>query len=420
MKAAVLLLAVAGTVSCSRKGESNNDFKDLPNTVVLEWNEIAFRAFDGPAYQHSLMAARINAMTHIAMHDALNAVRAEYASYAFSGKDENADPVATAVAAAHAVLLHEIPGKKNFLDSALARSLVSVKEGEARRRGLALGKLAAQAIITVRKEDGAARDPFGTVAPSSAPGVYQVVPPFDFVFAPHWEYQPLFALSSKDQFRPAPHPALGSAEYLAAFNEVKETGKLNSGSRTEDQSAYTKFWYEFSEAGWNRVARVAATNKKLGLYETARLFALVDMALADAYTAGWDAKFHYNFWRPYTAIRAAANDGNKATEADPVWEPAEPTPPVQDYPSTHSALGNAAATVLALVLGDQTAFTMTSFTATPAGSTRSFNSFSEAADENADSRVRAGIHFRFSCEAGQDMGNKIGKWVVNTQLKPLH
>ena len=118
--------------------------------------------------------------------------------------------------------------------------------------------------------------------------------------------------------------------------------------RTSDQTSYTKFWYEFSEAGWNRVARTVVASKNLNMLEAARLFALVDMAIADAYIAGWDSKFHYNFWRPYTAIRNAANDGNNATTGDATWEPAEPTPPVQDYPSTHSALGNAAAESTAL------------------------------------------------------------------------
>ena len=146
--------------------------------------------------------------------------------------------------------------------------------------------------------------------------------------------------------------------------------------------------------------------------------ALVNMALADSYTAGWDSKFFYNHWRPYTAIRHAENDGNPQTAASADWEPLMPTPPVHDYPSTHSALGNAAATVLASLLGNETPFTMTSNTAQPSGSTRSFRSFHEAADENADSRVMAGIHFRFACEAGQTLGNKVGKWTVENHLRP--
>jgi hypothetical protein len=141
------------------------------------------------------------------------------------------------------------------------------------------------------------------------------------------------------------------------------------------------------------------------------------MALSDAYVAGWDAKYHYDLWRPYTAIREADTDGNPASSADPEWEPAEPTPPVQDYPSTHSALGNAAAAVLASVFGDETGFTFASSSADPAQPTRSFSSFSQAADENADSRVMGGLHFRFACDAGQELGREVGGWTVTNQLR---
>lgn len=408
------------TLSCSRNNYPADPIKTLPNDVVLKWNEVAYEGFGGVKYQHSLMASRINAMVHIAIHDALNGVYPRYTTYAFTGQDAGADPVAAAATAAHAVLVHELPGKKGFLDSALQQSLMPVNNGEAKDRGIKLGKDAAQAIIAIRADDGSAGNPMVPIPVTDVPGKYQVVPPFNICFAPYWENVKLFGLQKKDQFRVAAPPALNSAAYAAAFNEVKETGKLNSTTRTTEQTAYAKFWYEFSEAGWNRVARTAAINKKLNLLETARLFALVDIALADAYTAGWDSKAHYNLWRPYTAIHFAAADGNDHTSADDQWLPSENTPPVQDYPSTHSALGNAAATVLAKVLGDNTGFTITSPTAFPAGSTRSFTSFSQAAKENADSRVRAGIHFRFACEAGLDLGNKVGDWTVNNYCKPLN
>jgi hypothetical protein len=353
------------------------------------------------------------------MHDALNGIEETYSRYAFNGRDSKADPIAAAATAAHVVLLNELPEKKGFLDSALARSLSGVDEGEAKTRSVVLGKSAAQALLLKRGNDGSTGEVFGQIPPSAVAGIYQPVPPFNICFAPFWENVKLFSLERKDQFRSKPLPALNSPAYTAAFNEVKAVGKLNSETRTPDQTAFAKYWYEFSEAGWNRVARTVAINKKLNMLDAARLFALVDMALADAYIAGWDAKIHHNFWRPYTAIRQADMDGNAATAPDAAWEPSEPTPPVHDYPSTHSALGNAAATVLARILGDNTLFSMPSPTAQPAGATRSFTSFSQAANENAESRVMAGIHFRFSCEAGQELGNKIGHWTVDNHLKPL-
>jgi hypothetical protein len=357
-------------------------------------------------------------MTHIAMHDALNAVYPVYSTYVFNERDPDADPIAASVSAAYTVLVHEIPEKIAYLDSALQKSLSDIADSEAKSAGIRLGKNAGQAIINARSNDGSASDPIGVIPQSDQPGVYQAVPPFDFVFAPFWKDMRPFGLQKTAQFRSAPHPSVESSEYAEAFAEVKETGMLKSASRSEDQNACANFWYEFSEAGWNRMARIVAENRNLNLLETARLFALVDMAMADAYIAGWESKFHYNLWRPYTAIRNAQVDNNDYTEADLQWEPAMPTPPVQDYPSTHSALGNAAATVLANILGDQTTFTMVSATAID-GKTRSFTSFKQAADENADSRVQAGIHFRFACDAGQEMGDKIGQWIVENYLKPI-
>ena len=413
------LMTCLNVLSCSNDHFKGPDKKKLSNTIILEWNEIAYEVFGGEKYQNSLMASRINAMVHLAMHDAINATYSVYASYAFKGRDESADPIAAAAAAAHSVLSHEIVEKKAFLDSALQKSLSKIAEGESKKRGLELGKEAALAIIAARSNDGSDGNPISPVAPSTTPGVYQAVPPFDFVFAPFWGNIKPFGLQTNQQFRSILPPSLNSVEYVTAFNEVKEMGKLNSTSSTSDQKAYSRFWYEFSEAGWNRVARTIAENKKLNLFETARLFALVDMAMADAYIAGWESKFYYNLWRPYTAIRHASRDDNDNTIEDSQWEPAMPTPPVQDYPSTHSALGNAAAGVIASIVGDHTPFTMSSPTALPANSTRSFTSLSQAADENADSRVMAGIHFRFACTAGQRLGDQVAEWVVSNHLKPL-
>ena len=400
-------------------GNDAVDLTGLPNQVILDWNLAVVEAMGGETYQHSLLASRISAMTHIAMHDALNAIAPLYKTYAFQGSDPEADPIAATAVAAHAVLSASFPDQQALLDAKLTASLAGIEEGTGKTRGLALGKEAAAAILALRQDDGAFQDPIAAVPVSDVPGVYQAVPPFDFVFAPHWRTMLPFALEKPEQFRIEPPVSLDSEVYAEDFNEVKTVGEINSATRTPDQTAYAKFWYEFSEMGWNRVTRVVAVEQKLDLPKTARLFALVNMAMADAYTAGWDSKFYYDFWRPYTAIRAAEADGNPYTTADADWEPAQPTPPVQDYPSTHSALGNAAATVLAYVLGNNTAFTLTSSTAPQGNAQRSFSSFSEAADENADSRVMAGIHFRFSCTAGQTLGTQIGQWVVENQLRPL-
>ncbi len=415
----MIVLTCLNSTGCSNGQAQEPEVETLSNKVILEWNAVAYEAFGGELYQNSVMASRINAMVHLAMHDAINAIYPKYATYAFTGKDASADPTAAAASAAYEVLVHEIPNQKVFLDTALNLTLLWIQNGEAKQKGIALGKQAGQAILDNRANDGSAGDPIHPIAGINMPGVYQTVPPFDFVFAPFWSDMKAFGLQKNDQFRSVPPPSLESEAYTVAFNEVKSLGRTGSTLRTEEQTFYAKFWYEFSEAGWNRVARTIATDKNLDLYETARLFALVDMAMADAYIAGWDSKFHYNLWRPYTAIRYADQDGNSGTMGDLEWEAEMPTPPVQDYPSTHSALGNAAATVIANLVDGSTSFTMISPTAVPANSSRSFNSVKQAADENADSRVQAGIHFRFACTAGQDMGDKIGLWLVNNYLQPL-
>lgn len=397
------------------------ELEQYSNQIILDWNLAAYDAMGGnsPAYQHTHLASRINAMTHIAMHDALNAIAPRYQTYAFHQKNSEADPIAAVATAAYEVLVNQVPAQKTMLDGRLATSLATIPEGSAKTQGIELGKKAAAAIIALRQNDGAFQDPISVPAGTNQPGEYQVVPPFNFVFAPFWKTMQTFSLQKPEQFRIVPQPLLTSQAYEEGFNEVKRIGQKDSPHRSAEQSAIAKFWYEFSEIGWNRVTRTAATDKKLDILTTARLFALVNMALADSYTAGWDSKFHYNFWRPYTAIRSADLDGNENTIADPNWEPAEPTPPVQDYPSTHSALGNAAATVLTAVLGENVGFTMTSTTAQVPGSMRTFYNFLEAADENAESRVLAGIHFRFSCVKGQELGNQIGKWTVEHHLKPV-
>jgi hypothetical protein len=387
------------------------------NEVILTWNTVAHDALVAhDEYMNPLAAARLYAILHLAQHDAINGVDPIFESYTLDARDRAADPTAAAAAAAHGILVDLFPAQRARFDEQLALSLREVPPGT-RARGIALGERAAAAILEQRQGDGSDTPIVGDYVPGSGAGKYQFTPPFPFAFAPGWQHVRPFALASADQFRSAPPPALGSSRYAADFNEVKAVGSRDSELRTPDQTAYAKFWYEFSEIGWNRIARTVAAERRLGMQSTARLLALLNMALSDAYVAGWDSKYHYDLWRPYTAIRGADSDGNPLTLPEADWEPAEPTPPVQDYPSTHSALGNAAAAVLGSVFGDATSFSFASPTAEDAAATRSFTSFSQAADENADSRVRAGLHFRFACDAGQELGRQVGAWTVENWLR---
>jgi hypothetical protein len=393
----------------------------VPNDVIIAWNTIAHDALmTHDEYANPLVATRIFTMVHLAQHDAINAVDRVYEAYSFTdpaGSGASADPVTAAAAAAHGVLSALFPEQYGVFDEHLNLALATASDSLAGARGVTLGYQAAAAILQLREDDGSDTPPVGDYEPGVGPGKYQPTPPFGFAFAPGWRDVMTFALTSAAQFRSPAPPALDSEVYADHFNEVRTVGVAASDVRTADQTAYAKFWYEFSDIGWNRIARNVAKARGLGLQSTARLFALLNMAMADAYIAGWDSKFHYDLWRPYTAIREADSDGNDGTYGDGEWEPLMPTPPVQDYPSTHSALGNAAAAVLASVFGDNVNFTFQSTSAEPALSSRSFSSFSQAADENAASRVMAGLHFRFACEAGQDLGRSIGEWTVENHLR---
>jgi hypothetical protein len=392
---------------------------DGSNAAIVDWSQAAYDAFVAEEkYANPLRAARVLAMVHIAQHDALAAIRPAYAAHTFVGAVPDADPVVAASSAAYDVLAAELPGQRTQLAARLARTVESAPDRAAAEKGVTLGQRAAGAIRERRRTDGADTPAMVRQKWQDRPGAFKPVAPWDIIFAPGWQRLQPFALQTAAQFRVAAPPALESAEYATAFNEVKRLGGKASAARSADQAAYAAFWYEFSDIGWNRIARVVAGERQLGLQATARLFAMLNMAISDAYVAGWDSKLHHNFWRPATAIQKADGDGNPATAPDAGWESAHVTPPIQDHPSTHSALGDAAAEVLAHVFGDATSFSFTSTTGVPATVTRRFATFTEAANENADSRVMAGLHFRFACRAGQALGRQIGAWVTSTALQP--
>jgi hypothetical protein len=284
---------------------------------------------------------------------------------------------------------------------------------------VAIGQAAAAAILALRSADGSiAPMPY---TPGTGPGIWQPTPPALLPAAlPGWGQVTTFALASGGQFRPA-RPAffdLTSAEYAADYNEEKNIGDANSATRNAEQSEIARFWYEASPFGWNRIARNVLAKQNLDLWESAQLFALLNFAMADGFIAGFEAKYFYNFWRPVTAIRAGGADDNPDTIADPAWLPFLVTPNIPDYPSTHSVLGAAAAEVMARFFGaDAISFTTTSGAPFP-GITRSFTGFSQAAQENADSRVYAGIHFRSACRDGLIQGAQIGRYVFEHALQP--
>ncbi|HEY5980457.1 MAG TPA: vanadium-dependent haloperoxidase [Microlunatus sp.] len=419
---ALLVLGIVADAKGEKIPEDDVASKDSPATssqVVVDWSRIVVEAAMSDDGFVSFMGTRHQVMMHIAMHDALNAIDPRFDQYAYFGRSKGAHPIAAAAKAAHDVLVAVYPAQQATLDAELATWLARVPNGPGKTKALTLGAKAAAAIVALRQGDGTDVDLFSpTYAPGTQPGDYQFVPPYDFTFAEDLRYATPFGLRSPEQFRvPAP-PALTSRTYATAYNEVASVGAINSATRTTDQSNYANWWYEGSEIGWARVARVTTTSEELELWRAARMFALVHMTLYDSYVAGWDSKYHWDFWRPYTAIRAGDTDGNRRTVKDGTWQSYLETPPVQDYPSTHSTLGAGAAEVLKRSFRtDRVPFSMDSSTALPANPVRSFNTFTQAANENADSRVRAGIHFRFATEQGKALGRTVGAYIVEHHLQ---
>jgi hypothetical protein len=397
---------------------------DRCDQVVIDWNlrtHATLKADNG--YADPMAASRVLAMVHLAMHDAVNAVEPRFAAHAYQPAPgtarAEADAAVAAAVAAHDVLAALFPKQREALAAALDTTLLDAGVGRAFEQGRAIGTAAAAAMLARRRDDGSGADePY---RPGTRPGQYRFTPGFEFLASPHWRAVTPFTMRSPQQFRVAPPPALDSAEYAAAFDEVKASGsQAADAARSLDQTHYAAYWYEFSDIGWNRIARSVARTKPQDLWQRARTFALLNAAMADAYIAGWDSKMHHDFWRPVTAIRLAADDGNARTTADAAWTPLLVTPPVQDHPSTHSALGAAAAAVLAHAFGsDRVRFTMASPSARPEAPVRTFTSFSAAARENADSRVRAGLHFRFATTAGLQLGEQIGRQAAREHLAPL-
>jgi membrane-associated phospholipid phosphatase len=267
-----------------------------------------------------------------------------------------------------------------------------------------------------------------------APGVYAEFSahsgtPEGFVFGAGWARARPFLVDRADRFRSPPPPPVNGPDYARAFAEVKEVGRFASTSRTDDQTHLAMWWKEFVEKSHNRLARELAVAEGLDLWQAARLFALLDAAVYDGYVAVFADKFRYDHWRPYTAIRWAAHDGNPATDEDPTWDNTHRhTYPFPSYPSAHGTACAAAMTVLAEVFGDDRPVTMTTPEVDAAGPllekvpmdppTRSFPSFSAAAEECALSRVYLGIHFRYDSVAGNRLGRQIGRYALEGYLRP--
>jgi len=328
---------------------------------------------------------------------------------------------AAASAAGHAVLVALFPAAAASFDALHAKTLAAIGDGPQKNRGVVWGKSVAEQILANRATDG-----WNAVVPppsGSGPGYWVPTPPaFAPYLLPQWGMVAPFTMPSSAHFRPPGPPALTSAKYAADYNEIKALGRAIGSTRTADQSEIALFWADGAgtqtpPGHWNSIAQQVGADLGNTLEDNARLFALLNLAMADAAICAWDAKYTFDFWRPVTAIRNGDLDGNPATERDPTWSSFIVTPPFPDYVSGHSTFSSAAATVLAMFYGtDNIGFT-TGSDFLP-GITRSYSSFSAAAEEAAVSRLYGGIHFRSANEDGLHAGLNIGAWAFTHCLQP--
>jgi membrane-associated phospholipid phosphatase len=387
--------------------------------AVIAWDSIlldAIRVGKTPPP----VAARAMAMMSAAVYDAVNAIVPQHALYHDTQVlQPNADLTAAAAQAAHDVLAALFPSQAATFDADLASWLGKVPAGSAKSAGIDVGQQAAAAILAWRANDGSGATVSYT--PGTNPGDWQPTPPaFAPALLPQWPDVTPFAMTAGNQFRPAGPPALTSQAYADAVNEVEAIGSATSTTRTADQTQIANFWADgggtMTPPGhWNQIAQDVSLQRGLSLAQNAQLFFALNIAEADAGIAAWDAKYAYNFWRPVTAIQNAGQDGNAATTADPTWTSMLTTPNFPSYMSGHSTFSGAASTVLAGFFGAQLGFTDHGDPTQPY--TRSFASFTAAADEAGLSRIYGGIHYSFDNVDGLATGRALGNYVASNFLQ---
>jgi hypothetical protein len=406
---------VAAGIACAALITSSSSRADM----VTDWNETAEAVIRASTPSPPLQI-RALAIVNAAIYDAVNGIARNYEPYFVTDTaPPGARQEAAAAQTAFTALMGLFPAQSGLLEAKLAESLASIPghqgESQSIARGRAWGEQVAQAVLAWRATDG-----LSTVVPpyfgGFAPGQWRSIPDGTVPGAlPQFATLVPFTMSSSSQFRPGPPPALESAQYAADVNEVKAIGRVDSAIRTASQTELSLLWGATAPVDENAVAR-SVVPPSYALADTARFFALINFAACDGMIAGFDAKYHYGFWRPFHAIRLADTDGNPATEPDPLWTSLIPAPNHPEYISTHSTLTGATMRVLALLLGDETPFTLSS--AGLPGVTATYQSFSDAAVEVGLSRIWGGIHFRTACEVGRGVGEYIADQAVANYLQP--
>lgn len=409
MKRHLLLAAAAAAGLCAASTASAAI--SIGSDPILYWNTLAIQHLVGGLPGAPLLGGapgqtRGYAMVNIAMHDAVNAtLGGPNRSYLNGVSSFGGDTRAAAAQAAYNVIVGLRGSSNAELDQALAGSLAMVSNATARANGASTGSAYAGAIFGNRIGDGSTNPKGITYTTTGLPGDWRPTSAANPA-VPFWGEVIPFTMASGDQFRAGPPPALDSAEYAAAYNEVKAIGSNTAeamGIRTVDQTASALFWDSAAGSPWMQIGLAVAEDEGLSTLGNARTFALLATSLADAIIGGFDTKYEYRRWRPLTAIGTGGTDANGDMVGDPDWMSLFPAPMHPSYISTHSALSGAGATVLSSIFGDDEEFTISI-----AGDTKTFAGLEEAALDGANSRLWGGIHFSFDNAAGLTMGRQIG------------
>lgn len=387
--------------------------------VVTEWNEIAEMVIVSNAKRPAGAALADMAYVHAAIYDAVNAIDGRYSFYKIqiSNAPKDASKEAAAITAAYQVLKKLFPAQQQYLETKYQESLSTISEGKSKTDGILIGETVASKFIQNRANDGRdANVPF--IQKIKASGVWQpTFPAYSAPLTPWLARMRPFVIESPWQFRPSGPPSLSSPKWAKDFNETKTFGDLNSRARTPAQTEIGLFYTEHAGSQLSRIFRDFSIAQKISLEDNARLFAMLYLSVADSLIAAWDSKYHFNYWRPVTAIRNADSDGNKLTVADSEWIPLAPTPDHPEYPAAHGSITAAYAEVLRLFFKTQNInITLTS---TVTGTSRKLYNTDDLIKEIIDARIYGGMHYRSSGEDGVLIGKKVAQWMAEHYFQPV-
>ena len=387
--------------------------------VIADWNATTVATLVTDAARSPAEAYVYFAFTHVAMYNAVVGITGKYRPYRWHAHGPGwASSEAAAASAAYHLLLHYFPASKPRLDAAYAASLAGTPDGASERAGVRFGKCAAHHIINLRADDGRYA-PLEFTKPVG-PGVWRPTAESPVPFAPFsttWmaELKPL-VLNDADQFRPRPPPALTSARYAREYNEVKDLGGATGSLRTEKQTQAALFFSDIGVGGLQAALRDLVTRRGLNISESARLLAVTNVAAADGFVSAWDAKFHYGFWRPTTAIQLGDTDGNDATDPDPTWKPLILNPPYPDYTSGLNTAVGAISRAVAKVLGTNRIDLF--ITSVAAAETRHYRFAGRLNRSAINARIWSGLHFRTADVVGNHRAQHIARYVFHREFRP--